>query len=78
MATLQRNLEDSNREAARLQAQMEMAEIKLVRAERLLNGLSGESVRWKQSVGILEQDLFNLTGNIMLACATIAYLGPFN
>lgn len=56
---------------------MDDAEIKLRRAEKLLGGLSGEAVRWKESQRQLQLDLTNLTGNILLAAASISYLGPF-
>lgn len=47
------------------------------RAEKLLGGLSSESERWKVSSEKLEEDLKNLTGNIMLSAGFVAYLGPF-
>jgi dynein heavy chain, axonemal len=49
----------------------------LKRAEKLLGGLSSESERWKVSSEKLEEDLKNLTGNIMLSAGFVAYLGPF-
>jgi len=49
----------------------------LARAEKLVGGLGSESQRWLVSVEKLEEDLKNLTGNIMLSAAFVAYLGPF-
>ena len=46
-------------------------------AEKLLSGLSGESKRWKVKLKILKDDEYHLSGNILLAAAIIAYLGPF-
>ena len=37
-----------------------------------------EAERWKVSCENLKNDLRDLTGNILLASANIAYLGPFN
>jgi dynein heavy chain len=49
----------------------------LKRAEKLLGGLSGEAIRWKESEIKLGIDLVNLTGNILISSACISYLGPF-
>lgn len=43
-----------------------------------MGGLSGEAERWKVNVAVLQQDFKNLIGNILLASATVAYIGPFN
>lgn len=48
-----------------------------MRAEKLVGGLGSEGERWKTNAAKLEEDLKNLTGNIVLAAASIAYLGPF-
>ena len=47
------------------------------RAELLANGLNLESERWNLSNNILNEKLTNLTGNIIIAAAYVAYLGPF-
>jgi dynein heavy chain len=44
----------------------------------LVKLLGGEAERWKKSADVLSYDLNNLTGNIILSAASIAYLGPFN
>jgi len=43
----------------------------------LVGGLATEADRWKINAAKLEEDLRNLTGNIVLAAGSIAYLGPF-
>lgn len=40
-------------------------------------GLAGESKRWAATVKILEVDLVNLIGNIILAAGYISYVGTF-
>ena len=57
--------------------QQETAAIQLVRAEKLVGGLAGEAERWKINVAKLQEDLKSLVGNILLASASIAYIGPF-
>jgi len=49
----------------------------LIVAKKLLGGLSGESKRWKIKLKNLRDDEHNLPGNILLAAAIAAYLGPF-
>jgi len=40
--------------------------------------LGSEASRWEMRAKRLEEDLKNLTGNILLAAACIAYIGPFS
>lgn len=40
-------------------------------------GLADEAKRWTQTVKVLEVDLINLVGNILLAAGYISYVGPF-
>lgn len=40
-------------------------------------GLHDESKRWSESVKVLEVDLVNLVGNIILAAGYISYVGIF-
>jgi len=49
----------------------------LVRAEKLVNGLHDESIRWSQSIADLEKQLTNLTGNMLLSAGYISYVGTF-
>ncbi|CAK85038.1 unnamed protein product (macronuclear) [Paramecium tetraurelia] len=74
---LKRNLQTSINKSEMLRQQQQTAEIQLVRAEKLVSGLASEAERWKVNAALLEEDLRNLVGNIMLAAGSIAYLGPF-
>lgn len=60
-----------------LTKQKETIELQLGRAEKLVVGLADEASRWKQTVAVLEVDLFNLVGNVLLAAGYISYVGPF-
>lgn len=42
-----------------------------------MSGLAGEAERWKVSESNLKDDFKNITGNMLIAAASIAYLGPF-
>lgn len=50
----------------------------LERSLRLKNGLSGERDRWDEQANILDQEISNILGDIILGSGCIAYLGPFS
>jgi len=52
-------------------------EIQLGRAEKLVNGLHDESLRWAQAIKVLEKQLVNLVGNVLLGAGYISYVGTF-
>ena len=54
-----------------------MCSVKLERAEKLISGLGGEKTRWTAAARTLGDQYIKLTGNVLLAAAQIAYLGPF-
>jgi len=49
----------------------------LNRAEKLVGGLSGEAVRWKECEVLYSGYLVNLIGNLLISSACISYLGVF-
>ena len=57
--------------------QKETIEVQLERAGKLVVGLADEAKRWDATVKVLEVDLVNLVGNIILAAGYISYVGPF-
>lgn len=60
-----------------MQKQKEDIEIQLTNAGKLVGGLADEALRWKETVAVLEVDLVNLVGNILLGAGYISYVGPF-
>ncbi|XP_043503405.1 dynein axonemal heavy chain 12-like [Polistes fuscatus] len=50
---------------------------KLVRAEKLIDGLGGEKDRWLAAAANLKTSYDTLPGDILISCGVIAYLGPF-
>lgn len=40
-------------------------------------GLADEAKRWQETVKVLEVDLVNLVGNVILAAGYMSYVGPF-
>ncbi|OQR87427.1 dynein heavy chain [Achlya hypogyna] len=65
-------------EKKRLAAEAELTHARLSRAEKLTTGLADELVRWKASLEVMAADEVNLVGDVFLAAAAIAYLGPFD
>lgn len=39
--------------------------------------MAGESVRWKETVEILAEDLTLVIGNVFIAASSASYYGPF-
>ncbi|KAL7998900.1 putative AAA+ ATPase domain, dynein heavy chain region D6 P-loop domain-containing protein [Plasmopara halstedii] len=54
-----------------------VTESRLLRAEKLIAGLSVEGTRWKESVSVLNDSILALIGDTFLAAACISYFGPF-
>jgi dynein heavy chain len=70
-------LQDSEKLSEVLKIKLELARMQLERAEKLLNGLSSEQQRWKESYDQNQENLNSLTGNILICAAFIAYLPSF-
>lgn len=77
VAALDANLERSKMKLKQLNDDKAKIEVQLQRAEKLVVGLADESKRWTSTVKVLEVDLINLIGNIILAAGFISYVGTF-
>lgn len=51
--------------------------LKLERAALLVDGLSGERIRWQNTVQTLGIDFDYLPGDCLISTAFVSYLGPF-
>ncbi|CAN9505279.1 unnamed protein product [Ophioblennius macclurei] len=60
-----------------LREKSEEMEVKLDRADKLVNGLAGERVRWEERVAGLEENMGYLVGDCLLAASFLSYMGPF-
>jgi dynein heavy chain len=56
---------------------VDLTNLKLERADKLLGGLGGERSRWKETVANLKVLMANIMGNVVAAAGSIAYLGVF-
>jgi dynein heavy chain, axonemal len=70
-------LEQNKLKKQKLEYQVDMCTKKLERAEALIGGLGGEKLRWTQAATDLSIQYENLTGDILLSSAIVAYLGAF-
>eukprot|EP00958_Prasinococcus_capsulatus_P016076 scaffold1766_cov401-Prasinococcus_capsulatus_cf.AAC.33 len=77
LSDLERKVKEMQEKKAKLKHDADMCGVKLVRAERLMSGLAEEKVRWTNIQTELKESMNNLSGDILLAAACIAYLGPF-
>ncbi|KAG7190743.1 hypothetical protein KM043_006815 [Ampulex compressa] len=55
----------------------ELLKLKLERAAMLVDGLSGERIRWQNTVEALTIDFDWLPGDCLISTAFVSYLGPF-
>ncbi|KAJ8614220.1 hypothetical protein CTAYLR_001132 [Chrysophaeum taylorii] len=77
LAALQSKLEASKKKKEELAAQVDLCAAKLVRAKKLIEDLGGEKIRWSGFVEELSGVFSNLTGDVLVSAALMAYLGPF-
>ncbi|KAJ3092439.1 Dynein heavy chain 3, axonemal [Quaeritorhiza haematococci] len=77
MAALESELTKMTIKKADLEKQVDLVGKKLVRAEKLIGGLGGEKDRWSKAATSLNATFNNLTGDVLLSSAVIAYLGAF-
>ena len=69
--------EESTAKKQALEDELADLELKLDRAEKLVNGLAGEKTRWEQSITTYEEQLTCLPGDVVIAAAFMSYAGPF-
>ena len=59
-----------------LEEEIEETKLKLICAEKLINGLGGEKVRWTELVQNLDETYDNIIGDVLLSSSVVAYLAP--
>ncbi|XP_061837093.1 dynein axonemal heavy chain 12-like [Nerophis lumbriciformis] len=74
---LKRTSEEKTKEKAKLEAQRDLCQRKLERAEKLIGGLGGEKIRWSKAADDLQNTYDNLTGDVLISAGVMAYLGAF-
>ncbi|KAI8999183.1 dynein heavy chain and region D6 of dynein motor-domain-containing protein [Gaertneriomyces semiglobifer] len=74
---MEKRYDESLAKKEELSKKVEECNVKLVRAGKLITGLSDEKGRWAKTIEQLDIKIHNITGDILLAAGAIAYLGPF-
>lgn len=74
---LRQHFEEKLKMKEELQQKADLLKRNLERAHMLVDNLSGERVRWTETVKRLDAEFLCLPGNCLLATAFISYLGPF-
>jgi dynein heavy chain len=77
-AELQAQLEEATNEKNDLVAKAESTAKRLNLAQRLVDGLKDEGIRWTASVESLDEKYRLLVGDVMLSSSFIAYIAPFS
>ena len=77
LQALQDKHDKATAERQELDDRSKLTAARLERAEKLIGGLGGEEVRWKQEAASLATQLHFVTGDAFLATAAIAYYGAF-
>ncbi|KAM7230116.1 hypothetical protein CapIbe_018833 [Capra ibex] len=77
IATMQAKYRECIAKKEELELKCEQCEQRLGRADKLINGLSDERVRWQETVENLEHMLDSIFGDVLVAAGFVAYLGPF-
>ncbi|KAJ8000573.1 hypothetical protein DPEC_G00181790 [Dallia pectoralis] len=74
---LQDQFDQSIAEKEGLAKTMALTEARLGRAGKLTAALGDEQVRWQESIELFRQEIGNVTGNVFIAAACVAYYGAF-
>ncbi|OQR82552.1 dynein heavy chain [Achlya hypogyna] len=74
---LEKQCKDTLDEKDTLAREASTTEKRLVRAEKLISGLSVEGKRWKETVASLADGVLAMIGDTFLAAASISYYGAF-
>ncbi|KAF8560792.1 hypothetical protein P879_08220 [Paragonimus westermani] len=78
LINLNRRYEEATSERQKLQEETELMERRLIVADKLINGLSSEEVRWRQDLEELKQKRTQLLGDCLLSAAFLSYVGAFS
>ena len=78
LASLQEKLDETKRKSQELDDEVKLTGTKIDRAKSLVSGLGSEQERWGATSHDLSLKLHALTGDVLVAAATTAFLGVFS
>lgn len=74
---MENDLQQATEQKQSLEEEVDTTEVKLDRAQKLINGLGDERKRWNEQSELLAEAYENLTGDVLIASGIVAYLGTF-
>ena len=74
---MEHELKETQEQIEQLQKDKDVCERRFVNAEKLISLLGEEGKRWEQQLKTMDEEKIYFTGNVMLAAASLSYLGPF-
>jgi len=77
VAKLEEQFNAAIEEKTALANKVEMCNVKLERADKLIGGLGGEKIRWVASTEQFVIDYRNVVGDVLAAAGSIGYMGAF-
>ncbi|CAG5057893.1 unnamed protein product [Parnassius apollo] len=77
IAKLNAYLVEKEEEKKKMEEDINQCLARMDRANRLLNGLSSERVRWIRTIKELDVAIVNLIGDILLSACAVGYITPF-
>jgi dynein heavy chain len=77
LGTLIKEFDEANAIKEAAIAESDACQRKLDLAQRLVNALSSEKVRWAENIEKLKASVAPLVGDVILAAAFVSYIGPF-
>ncbi|KAG6458751.1 hypothetical protein O3G_MSEX011030 [Manduca sexta] len=77
IAKLNAYLQEKEDEKRKMEDDINLCLARMDRANRLLNGLSSERVRWIKTIKELDVASVNLIGDILLSACAVGYITPF-
>ena len=77
-AGLKKKFDDEMAKKQALQDKAMKTKKKMDQANRLINSLEDNKIRWKQNKENFKKEKLQLVGDVAKACAFVSYCGPFN
>ncbi|KAJ9472161.1 Dynein-1-beta heavy chain [Diplonema papillatum] len=77
VAKLRANMQGAIDRKKMLETDVAITEARLVRADKLISGLSNEKGRWLEQLAQLKEENKTVVGTMLLAAGSVAYTGPF-
>ena len=74
---LRQECDDTQEKVAQLESDIQTTQLRLERAEQLIDLLADEGIRWESTLDDLTKSSEKIIGNVFLSAASISYLGPF-